>query len=82
MFVVVISIEDMYYLHDVLIGCWVDYFTKRRYFSSSVGSDGILSEATWLLNSGLLPNTNSATRAIGYRQVRPGYLHIIIFLYI
>lgn len=32
------------------------------------GSDGILSEATWLLNSGLLPNSNSATRAIGYRQ--------------
>ncbi|XP_022142916.1 tRNA dimethylallyltransferase 9 isoform X2 [Momordica charantia] len=32
------------------------------------GNDGILSEATWLLNSGLLPNSNSATRAIGYRQ--------------
>ncbi|XP_038897358.1 tRNA dimethylallyltransferase 9 isoform X2 [Benincasa hispida] len=32
------------------------------------GSDGILSEASWLLNSGLLPNSNSATRAIGYRQ--------------
>ncbi|XP_022984461.1 tRNA dimethylallyltransferase 9 [Cucurbita maxima] len=32
------------------------------------GSDGILSEATWLLNSGLLPDSNSATRAIGYRQ--------------
>ncbi|KAJ8764615.1 hypothetical protein K2173_006697 [Erythroxylum novogranatense] len=32
------------------------------------GSDGILSEAKWLLDSGLLPNSNSATRAIGYRQ--------------
>ncbi|CAK7350102.1 unnamed protein product [Dovyalis caffra] len=32
------------------------------------GSDGILSEAKWLLDEGLLPNSNSATRAIGYRQ--------------
>ncbi|KAL8129795.1 hypothetical protein V2J09_018950 [Rumex salicifolius] len=32
------------------------------------GSDGILPEAKWLLDIGLLPNTNSATRAIGYRQ--------------
>ncbi|XP_038689604.1 tRNA dimethylallyltransferase 9 isoform X1 [Tripterygium wilfordii] len=32
------------------------------------GSDGILSEAKWLLDIGLLPNSNSATRAIGYRQ--------------
>ncbi|XP_052178285.1 tRNA dimethylallyltransferase 9 isoform X2 [Diospyros lotus] len=32
------------------------------------GSDGILSEARWLLDIGLLPNSNSATRAIGYRQ--------------
>lgn len=31
-------------------------------------SDGILSEARWLLDTGLLPNSNSATRAIGYRQ--------------
>ncbi|KAG8386393.1 hypothetical protein BUALT_Bualt03G0144200 [Buddleja alternifolia] len=30
--------------------------------------DGILSEAKWLLDLGLLPNSNSATRAIGYRQ--------------
>ncbi|KAK4486680.1 hypothetical protein RD792_006739 [Penstemon davidsonii] len=30
--------------------------------------DGILSEANWLLDLGLLPNSNSATRAIGYRQ--------------
>ncbi|XVE50129.1 hypothetical protein DITRI_Ditri01bG0136900 [Diplodiscus trichospermus] len=30
--------------------------------------DGILSEARWLLDLGLLPNSNSATRAIGYRQ--------------
>ncbi|CAL5405924.1 unnamed protein product [Camellia sinensis] len=34
------------------------------------GSDGILSEARWLLDIGLLPNSNSATRAIGYRQKR------------
>ncbi|XP_043690368.1 tRNA dimethylallyltransferase 9 isoform X2 [Telopea speciosissima] len=32
------------------------------------GSEGILSEARWLLDMGLLPNSNSATRAIGYRQ--------------
>ncbi|KAL3503147.1 hypothetical protein ACH5RR_037596 [Cinchona calisaya] len=32
------------------------------------GADGILSEASWLLDLGLLPNSNSATRAIGYRQ--------------
>ncbi|KAF3442436.1 hypothetical protein FNV43_RR16352 [Rhamnella rubrinervis] len=33
-----------------------------------LGTDGILSEARWLLEMGLLPNSNSATRAIGYRQ--------------
>ncbi|KAL2523527.1 tRNA dimethylallyltransferase 9 [Abeliophyllum distichum] len=33
-----------------------------------LGDDGILSEAKWLLDLGLLPNSNSATRAIGYRQ--------------
>lgn len=32
------------------------------------GNDGILAEARWLLDEGLLPNSNSATRAIGYRQ--------------
>nr|XP_027064457.1 tRNA dimethylallyltransferase 9-like isoform X1 [Coffea arabica] len=32
------------------------------------GDDGLLSEASWLLDLGLLPNSNSATRAIGYRQ--------------
>lgn len=32
------------------------------------GSNGILTEAKWLLDEGLLPNSNSATRAIGYRQ--------------
>eukprot|EP00262_Sarcandra_glabra_P007236 TRINITY_DN19913_c0_g1_i2.p1 TRINITY_DN19913_c0_g1~~TRINITY_DN19913_c0_g1_i2.p1 ORF type:complete len:458 (-),score=67.07 TRINITY_DN19913_c0_g1_i2:282-1655(-) len=32
------------------------------------GSPGILSEATQLLKMDLRPNTNSATRAIGYRQ--------------
>nr|GMC70239.1 tRNA dimethylallyltransferase 9 [Ipomoea batatas] len=31
-------------------------------------NDGLLSEARWLLDLGLLPNSNSATRAIGYRQ--------------
>ncbi|PKA59237.1 tRNA dimethylallyltransferase 9 [Apostasia shenzhenica] len=31
-------------------------------------TDGLLSEASWLLDNGLLPNMNSATRAIGYRQ--------------
>ncbi|XP_051126889.1 tRNA dimethylallyltransferase 9 [Andrographis paniculata] len=30
--------------------------------------DGLLSEAKWLLDLGLMPNSNSATRAIGYRQ--------------
>ncbi|XP_054813190.1 tRNA dimethylallyltransferase 9-like isoform X2 [Prosopis cineraria] len=33
-----------------------------------LGRDGILSEAQWLLKLGLHPNSNSATRAIGYRQ--------------
>lgn len=37
----------------------------------TLGSDGILSEARWLLDIGLQPNSNSATRAIGYRQVCP-----------
>ncbi|CAN6444256.1 unnamed protein product [Victoria cruziana] len=32
------------------------------------GNPGVLTEASWLLDLGLLPNTNSATRAIGYRQ--------------
>ncbi|GMY32002.1 tRNA dimethylallyltransferase 9 isoform X1 [Fagus crenata] len=39
------------------------------------GSDGILSEARWLLDTGLLPNSNSATRAIGYRQAMEYLLH-------
>ncbi|XP_062097009.1 tRNA dimethylallyltransferase 9 [Humulus lupulus] len=33
-----------------------------------MGDEGLLSEARWLLDIGLLPNSNSATRAIGYRQ--------------
>ncbi|GLT51642.1 hypothetical protein SLA2020_250390 [Shorea laevis] len=32
------------------------------------GTDGILSEARWLIDLGLSPNSNSATRAIGYRH--------------
>ena len=43
-----------------------------------VGSDGILFEAKQLLDNGLLPNTNSATKAIGYRQVY-GYFPIHFF---
>ncbi|KAJ0963938.1 hypothetical protein J5N97_029060 [Dioscorea zingiberensis] len=31
-------------------------------------TEGLLSEASWLLDIGLRPSTNSATRAIGYRQ--------------
>ncbi|XP_020587236.1 tRNA dimethylallyltransferase 9 [Phalaenopsis equestris] len=31
-------------------------------------TEGLLSEASWLLDIGLRPNLNSATRAIGYRQ--------------
>lgn len=31
-------------------------------------TEGLLSEASWLLDIGLHPSTNSATRAIGYRQ--------------
>lgn len=38
-------------------------------FDLAIGSNGILTEAKWLLDEGLLPNSNSATRAIGYRQV-------------
>ncbi|XP_014498614.1 tRNA dimethylallyltransferase 9 isoform X1 [Vigna radiata var. radiata] len=33
-----------------------------------LGRDGLLSEAQWLLDTGLHPNSNSATKAIGYRQ--------------
>ncbi|XP_031407076.1 tRNA dimethylallyltransferase 9 [Punica granatum] len=33
-----------------------------------LGNDSILTEAKWLLDTGLQPNSNSATRAIGYRQ--------------
>ncbi|CAN8252411.1 unnamed protein product [Cochlearia groenlandica] len=32
------------------------------------GDNGVLTEARWLLDLGLLPNTSSSTRAIGYRQ--------------
>lgn len=32
------------------------------------GSNGILAEASWLLDMGILPNTTCASRAIGYRQ--------------
>ncbi|KAK6946650.1 hypothetical protein RJ641_000123 [Dillenia turbinata] len=35
---------------------------------SGAGSDGLLAEVRWLLDVGLLPHSNSATRAIGYRQ--------------
>ncbi|XP_017433517.2 tRNA dimethylallyltransferase 9 isoform X3 [Vigna angularis] len=35
---------------------------------SDINTDGILSEAQWLLDTGLHPNSNSATKAIGYRQ--------------
>lgn len=35
----------------------------------AMADGGILNEAQWLLDLGLLPNSNSATRAIGYRQV-------------
>ncbi|EXC18506.1 tRNA dimethylallyltransferase 9 [Morus notabilis] len=38
-----------------------------------LGDDGILTEARWLLDIGLLPNSNSATRAIGYRQKASRY---------
>ncbi|MQL88163.1 hypothetical protein Taro_020718 [Colocasia esculenta] len=40
-----------------------------------MGSPGILSEASWLLDIGLLPNASSATRAIGYRQAMEYLLH-------
>eukprot|EP01018_Ginkgo_biloba_P000811 Gb_23529 [translate_table: standard] len=32
------------------------------------GSGGLLAEASWLLDLGILPNTSCASRAIGYRQ--------------
>lgn len=32
-------------------------------------SEGMLEEASWLLDSGLQPNTNSASRSIGYELV-------------
>ncbi|XBI42459.1 tRNA dimethylallyltransferase 9-like [Triticum dicoccoides] len=36
---------------------------------------GLLSEASWLLDVGLQPNMNSATRAIGYRQTMEYLVH-------
>lgn len=45
-------------------------------FSLTAERDGILSEAQWLLNIGLHPNSNSATKAIGYRQVYLVGIHI------
>lgn len=36
---------------------------------------GLLSEASWLLDIGLHPNMNSASRAIGYRQAMEYLLH-------
>ncbi|XP_024631459.1 tRNA dimethylallyltransferase 9 isoform X2 [Medicago truncatula] len=33
-----------------------------------LGGDGLLSEAQWLIDIGLHPNSNSPTKAIGYRQ--------------
>ncbi|GER37080.1 tRNA dimethylallyltransferase 9 [Striga asiatica] len=41
----------------------------RRLISGKLThDDGILSEANWLLDLNLMPNSNSTTRAIGYRQ--------------
>ncbi|KAF9609979.1 hypothetical protein IFM89_019535 [Coptis chinensis] len=40
----------------------------ERCESMLLGGEGILSEGSHLLDIGLLPNSNSATRAIGYRQ--------------
>lgn len=59
-------------------------FDSHLYFFSlwpdlTVGGEGLLSEARWLLDTGLLPNSNSATRAIGYRQV---YLIILSWYFI
>lgn len=45
------------------------FFKVFFFFFFAVADDGILSEAKWLLDLGLMPNTSSATRAIGYRQV-------------
>nr|VDD19994.1 unnamed protein product [Brassica oleracea] len=47
------------------------------------GANGVLTEARWLLDLGLLPNTSSATRAIGYRQVKTLYfLYLIAMEYL
>ena len=47
--------------------------------SQPSGANGVLTEARWLLDLGLLPNTSSATRAIGYRQVKTLYfLYLIV----
>lgn len=48
-------------------------FFLDAYCLLTSGADGVLSEARWLLDIGLLPNSNSATRAIGYRQVNSLY---------
>ncbi|KAL0710298.1 hypothetical protein Bca4012_017276 [Brassica carinata] len=41
------------------------------------GAEGVLSEARWLLDLGLLPNTSSDTRAIGDRQAMEYLLNVV-----
>ncbi|KAG2242426.1 hypothetical protein Bca52824_095733 [Brassica carinata] len=50
--------------HQQLIERSIDF----RCEDMLLGAEGVLSEARWLLDLGLLPNTSSDTRAIGYRQ--------------
>jgi tRNA dimethylallyltransferase len=33
-------------------------------------SEGLLDEVSWLLDLGVQPNSNSASRAIGYQEVK------------
>lgn len=43
-------------------------------------TDGLLREASWLLDLGILPNSSSPSRAIGYRQVTSFHLFLVSFV--
>lgn len=67
-------LSDIIFIADCRNGQNLYYLTWYVFLmiAFSVGNAGILSEAKWLLDMGLEPNSNSATRAIGYRQVYTG----------
>ncbi|KAG2242425.1 hypothetical protein Bca52824_095732 [Brassica carinata] len=52
-------------------------YVHSSYCLSTSGAEGVLSEARWLLDLGLLPNTSSDTRAIGDRQAMEYLLNVV-----